>query len=170
MLREEPKTSNLVCSRTTQAKNLNTSSVASEILTTSAWDCLLEIIGDELMIYLLKHTSVFLPLPSGDHRQVSGPPISKLRPVFLKRDSEPQPQHPSVIQYAKSTGATAAAAYKRSMDVDLQHNSDQLEMGHGCGRRKLNFSMGGDTTPYNSAPAGGSYFSKVLLAFCWVFK
>lgn len=35
-------------------------------------------VGDTLMVYLLKFTSVFLPLPKKKHHQVAGFPINDL--------------------------------------------------------------------------------------------
>jgi len=44
-------------------------------------------VGDDLMVYLLKNTSIFLPTPHGKHYQVAGPPISRLCFDMLKKCS-----------------------------------------------------------------------------------
>jgi len=54
------------------------SSPIAEVLTSSAWTLLLERVGDEFMNYLLKYSSMFLPLPRQQHQQVAGPPITDL--------------------------------------------------------------------------------------------
>ncbi|XVF82511.1 hypothetical protein PTKIN_Ptkin16aG0055000 [Pterospermum kingtungense] len=54
------------------------SSMTVELLTSSAWDILLERVGDECMVYLLRHTSIFVPLSDKKHLQVAGFPINNL--------------------------------------------------------------------------------------------
>ncbi|XP_055817841.1 telomerase reverse transcriptase isoform X2 [Solanum dulcamara] len=49
-----------------------------EVLTSPSWSLLLKRIGDVLMVYLLKNTSIFLRLPRNKHHQVAGVPISDL--------------------------------------------------------------------------------------------
>ncbi|WMV10845.1 hypothetical protein MTR67_004230 [Solanum verrucosum] len=49
-----------------------------EALTSPSWSLLLTRIGDVLMVYLLKNTSIFLWLPRNKHHQVAGFPISDL--------------------------------------------------------------------------------------------
>ncbi|XP_057499011.1 telomerase reverse transcriptase isoform X2 [Actinidia eriantha] len=49
---------------------------AIEFLTCSAWSFLLKRVGDGVMVYLLKYTSIFLPLPRNKHHQVAGFPVS----------------------------------------------------------------------------------------------
>lgn len=39
-------------------------------------------VGDTLMLYLLRNTSIFLPLPQKSHHQVAGFPINDLCPRF----------------------------------------------------------------------------------------
>uniref|UniRef100_M4CWJ1 Telomerase reverse transcriptase n=1 Tax=Brassica campestris TaxID=3711 RepID=M4CWJ1_BRACM len=51
------------------------SSPVLELLTTSSWEFLLSRIGSDLMVYLLQHTSIFLPFLGKKHQQVSGPPL-----------------------------------------------------------------------------------------------
>ncbi|XP_060217196.1 telomerase reverse transcriptase isoform X1 [Lycium barbarum] len=49
-----------------------------KLLTSPSWSLLLKRIGDVLMVYLLKNTSIFLRLPRNKHHQVAGVPISDL--------------------------------------------------------------------------------------------
>lgn len=35
-------------------------------------------VGDDVMVYLLKFSSIFLPIPRQKHHQVAGPPINDL--------------------------------------------------------------------------------------------
>ncbi|XAR63440.1 RNA-directed DNA polymerase [Bertholletia excelsa] len=56
-------------------KHLRTSPAIQQ-LTASAWGLLLRRVGDGVMFYLLKHTSIFLPLPQKRQYQVSGFPVS----------------------------------------------------------------------------------------------
>jgi telomerase reverse transcriptase len=56
-------------------------------------------VGDDVMVYLLKYTSIFLPLPHKEHHQVAGPPISNLCLKLLKQTSKSQYQHTSLVQF-----------------------------------------------------------------------
>ena len=54
-------------------------------------------VGDDIMVYLLKYTSIFLPVSSKKHQQVTGPPISDLcLKQSKKRTLESQHQHTSL--------------------------------------------------------------------------
>ncbi|XP_030543771.2 telomerase reverse transcriptase isoform X2 [Rhodamnia argentea] len=68
------------------------SSVAIELLTSSAWCVLLERVGDSVMMYLLKYASIFLPYPCKKHFQVAGLPITKLDNRLLKHSPESHSQ------------------------------------------------------------------------------
>ncbi|XP_024934721.3 telomerase reverse transcriptase isoform X2 [Ziziphus jujuba] len=91
---EKPVSTNVISSG---YNRLNQSSQIVELLTSSAWCLLLERVGDEIMVYLLKHASIFLPLPRKKHRQVTGPPIDKLCFDMLKRRTESKNQHSQLI-------------------------------------------------------------------------
>ncbi|KAJ4835833.1 hypothetical protein Tsubulata_033038 [Turnera subulata] len=67
MMREHPKLPNAIHS-----------SLSVDLLTDPAWTLLLERVGDDLMIYLLKNTSIFLPVPRNKHYQATGRPVSNL--------------------------------------------------------------------------------------------
>ena len=53
-------------------------------------------VGDDVMLYLLKHTSIFVPVPCKKHYQVSGPPISDLCLIFSNQTLESQDQPTSL--------------------------------------------------------------------------
>ncbi|XWS74612.1 hypothetical protein CRYUN_Cryun01aG0013400 [Craigia yunnanensis] len=61
-----------------------------ELLTSSAWDTLLERVGDGCMVYLLWHTSIFVPLSDKKHLQVAGSPINNLCKKPSKNETKPQ--------------------------------------------------------------------------------
>ena len=51
----------------------------------SAWQLLLSRIGDTLMLFLLMHTSLFLPLPHGCYLQAAGACVAQARHLALKQ-------------------------------------------------------------------------------------
>nr|AAX19886.1 telomerase reverse transcriptase catalytic subunit [Doryanthes excelsa]AAX19887.1 telomerase reverse transcriptase catalytic subunit [Doryanthes excelsa] len=53
-------------------------SSTGEAVCTHAWDLLLERIGDQLMVFLLRFSSIFLPLSNKSYHQVTGPPLSEI--------------------------------------------------------------------------------------------
>ena len=55
-------------------------------------------VGDDVMIYLLRHSSVFLGLSSWKHQQVTGPAIGDLVNQLRKYAAESQHQQSSNIQ------------------------------------------------------------------------
>jgi hypothetical protein len=69
------------------------SSPIAEVLTSSAWTLLLERVGDEFMNYLLKYSSMFLPLPRQQHQQVTGPPITD----FVFQSSRRKGHSPNLV-------------------------------------------------------------------------
>ncbi|EOY19545.1 Telomerase reverse transcriptase, putative isoform 1 [Theobroma cacao] len=87
MLFQRPKPCNLVC---TGYNKLTRSSMIVELLTSSAWDILLERVGDECMVYLLWHASIFLPLSHKKHLQVAGSPINKLCKKSSNNERKPK--------------------------------------------------------------------------------
>ncbi|CAL5339266.1 unnamed protein product [Camellia sinensis] len=65
------------------------SSPTIELLTCLAWGLLLRRVGDGIMVYLLKYTSIFLPLPRKQHYQVrSGKKRKRIDEVDLMSDKE----------------------------------------------------------------------------------
>ncbi|KAG9445304.1 hypothetical protein H6P81_016644 [Aristolochia fimbriata] len=74
MLGDSSKSSNMIC--TGNKKGYQTSNVIDD-LSDSAWSLLLERIGHNVMVHLLKYSSIFLFLPSNNHFQVTGDPMYK---------------------------------------------------------------------------------------------
>uniref|UniRef100_A0A3Q7EJC6 Telomerase reverse transcriptase n=1 Tax=Solanum lycopersicum TaxID=4081 RepID=A0A3Q7EJC6_SOLLC len=89
-----------------------------EVLTLPSWNLLLTRIGDVLMVYLLKNTSIFLRLPRNKYHQVAGFPISD---ICLKSQL-----HISATTY-KPTLLHPESRKKRS--VDEVYSSARKEMG-----------------------------------------
>ncbi|TKY49590.1 Telomerase reverse transcriptase [Spatholobus suberectus] len=77
----EPTVSNVLCSGYDRSK---CSSPIVEILSCASWCLLLSRVGEDFMVYLLRNTSIFLPVPHGKHHQVGGPLISRLCFDMLK--------------------------------------------------------------------------------------
>lgn len=50
-------------------------------LLTPAWQLLLARIGDELMLHLLQHTSIFLPIGGCNVLQATGRPVTEVRRI-----------------------------------------------------------------------------------------
>lgn len=50
-----------------------------QVLHSLAWRLLQERIGDELMLHMLLHTSIFVPLRNNNYLQVAGKPIHEVR-------------------------------------------------------------------------------------------
>ncbi|CAJ2644128.1 unnamed protein product [Trifolium pratense] len=90
----------------------NWSSPNVDLLSCEPWHLLLRRVGDDLMVYLLKNTSIFLQVPHGKHYQVAGPSIiplcfEKIGECSSKFDN----QHPSVNK-------CVSQKRKRSADID----------------------------------------------------
>ncbi|KAL1538025.1 RNA-directed DNA polymerase [Salvia divinorum] len=92
MIRSEPRqaSSNLICC--SYDKESQSSPTVDE-LTSSKWIVLLSRVGDALMIYLLKYTSIFLPLPQKKHHQICGCSIAKLFSKFPRGIPKSRTQH-----------------------------------------------------------------------------
>lgn len=90
IITEQPLSNNVLCSG--YDKCLRSSPIA-EVLTSSAWTLLLERVGDEFMNYLLKYSSMFLPLPRQQHQQVTGPPITD----FVFQSSRRKGHSPNLV-------------------------------------------------------------------------
>ncbi|XP_019465214.1 PREDICTED: telomerase reverse transcriptase isoform X2 [Lupinus angustifolius] len=90
---KEPGYSNVLYSGYDRKKS---SSPIVELLSCASWCLLLSRVGDDLMVYLLRNTSIFLPAPRGKHHQVGGPPINHLCFNMLKCSSKSGNQNPSL--------------------------------------------------------------------------
>ncbi|XP_062202743.1 telomerase reverse transcriptase isoform X2 [Phragmites australis] len=67
----------------------------SELISSSSWDILLHRIGDLLMCYILRYSSIFLPVKKNDFFQVTGPPLNVVlqKPIFsstMAKSQQPQ--------------------------------------------------------------------------------
>nr|AXY54923.1 telomerase reverse transcriptase [Ammopiptanthus mongolicus] len=107
MYRREPAYSNVLCSGYDRSK---CSSPIVELLSCASWCLLLSRVGDDLMVYLLRNTSIFLPAPLGKHHQVGGPPINRLCFEMLKCSSKFDNQHLSLYK--------CGAQKRKRSDVD----------------------------------------------------
>ncbi|KAI7745599.1 hypothetical protein M8C21_024034 [Ambrosia artemisiifolia] len=84
LLSDDPSTNNLICT----AYNKHTrSSPVLQALSSSSWNLLLTRVGDDLMVHLLKYSSIFVPLNTNKHQQVAGFPITHLCWQHLKHIS-----------------------------------------------------------------------------------
>ncbi|KAL2330799.1 hypothetical protein Fmac_018380 [Flemingia macrophylla] len=83
--RRERAVSNALCYGYDRSKR---SSPNVELLSCSSWCLLLSRVGDDFMAYLLRNTSIFLPIPHGKHHQVGGPLISEV--CFDKLKCQPK--------------------------------------------------------------------------------
>ncbi|CAD6211237.1 unnamed protein product [Miscanthus lutarioriparius] len=63
----------------------------SELVSSSSWDILLHRIGDLLMCYILRHSSIFLPVKKNGFFQVTGLPLNQ-KPMFASMSKNQQPQ------------------------------------------------------------------------------
>ncbi|KAH9771488.1 Telomerase reverse transcriptase [Citrus sinensis] len=106
-------------------------------------------VGDDLMVYLLKHSSIFLPLPHKKHHQVAGPPINDICRPRKKRKrvdnvspiSERQPANSSVRESEKTSSINCVGCNGKSC---LRPFSEPSLYSHG----QLIFSR--DATKTNS--------------------
>ncbi|KAF5736435.1 telomerase reverse transcriptase-like [Tripterygium wilfordii] len=117
MLHEEPMSSNVICSG---YNKYNRSSPIVKLLTGPAWGILSERVGDDLMLYLLKYTSIFLPLSRKKHHQVSGSPISNFVKLS-KHKTQSQCQFPSVSQFGPRwrSGSNISSILERQQPICL---------------------------------------------------
>ncbi|XP_028755559.1 telomerase reverse transcriptase [Neltuma alba] len=98
-----------------------------ELLSCSPWDVLLSRVGDDLMIYLLRNTSIFLPVSHMKYHQVAGPSVSglclKMYKCSSKFDSRmnllPQGE---MRKKRKRTGDVSLATGKRKCCISVNDN------------------------------------------------
>lgn len=55
----------------------------NNLLTQAAWERLLSRIGDAFMLYLIMHTSIFVPLANSCYLQVAGRPLAQVQTLSL---------------------------------------------------------------------------------------
>ncbi|KDO36704.1 hypothetical protein CISIN_1g027061mg [Citrus sinensis] len=96
IMSENPVSSNVISSAYDKE---NCSSFIFELLTGPAWCLLLKRVGDDLMVYLLKHSSIFLPLPHKKHHQVAGPPINDICRKLSNQTANSHCRSPSLVPF-----------------------------------------------------------------------
>ncbi|XP_031270858.1 telomerase reverse transcriptase-like [Pistacia vera] len=84
----------------------NCSSPILELLSGPSWSLLLERVGENVMCYLLQHTSIFLPLPPKKHHQVTGPSITNHEFFKGKADSQGYQKKRKRVDIASSVSKT----------------------------------------------------------------
>ncbi|KAH7862803.1 hypothetical protein Vadar_009797 [Vaccinium darrowii] len=118
IINDLPSSSNVLCS---DYDKHYCSSSAMELLASSAWNFLLGRVGDGVMVYLLKYTSIFLPLPRTKHYQVAGFPISDFC-FKSKHISEPKYRHSSL---ALGSGRKRKGVYEVDLLSEKKKKSNQ---------------------------------------------
>ncbi|KAG6397896.1 hypothetical protein SASPL_139346 [Salvia splendens] len=79
------------------------SSPTVDELTSAKWAVLFSRVGDTLLVYLLKYTSIFLPLPQKKHHQICGCSIAKLFSNFPRGMPKSRaPHHPPEAKGGKT--------------------------------------------------------------------
>ncbi|KAL3537415.1 hypothetical protein ACH5RR_000781 [Cinchona calisaya] len=167
---EQRSSSNVICSGYNEISGL--SSIV-ECLTSSVWCLLLRRVGDILMVYLLRHTLIFLPLPQRKHHQVAGFPISDL---FSKNASNSKFQYPSKFHHGsgkkrKRVGVDAMIEKQKCTTVSGADFSSSSASCIGCSSRTdytpssmccgQNFSQK-DISRETAKGAGANFFSTEL--------
>ncbi|CAN8300216.1 unnamed protein product [Cochlearia groenlandica] len=84
---------NVICAR---YDKYDQSSPIMELLTSSSWEFLLNRVGHDFMVYLLQHTSIYLPLLGKKHQQVSGPPLCMQQNETLSVDGNKRKREDSL--------------------------------------------------------------------------
>ncbi|TVT97093.1 hypothetical protein EJB05_57678, partial [Eragrostis curvula] len=71
------------------------SSCVGDLVSSSSWDILLHRIGDLLMCYILRYSSIFLSVKKNDYIQVAGRPLNAVlqRPIFASATARNQQPH-----------------------------------------------------------------------------
>ncbi|XP_056159211.1 telomerase reverse transcriptase isoform X3 [Syzygium oleosum] len=138
------RTIEMVCSESSAPGNViangfskdNHSSVAVELLTSSAWCLLLERVGDSVMMYLLKCASIFLPYPCKKHFQVAGLPITKLDNMLSKHSLESHSQRAQ--KKRKRAGYFKLFSQMEKSTNLLHHETSLISSSHGADYGKKN--------------------------------
>ncbi|KAM7262138.1 hypothetical protein ACFE04_021215 [Oxalis oulophora] len=139
MLFAETRYSNVMC---TGYANRKHNAAIVDLLACSAWEILLSRVGDSTMVYLLRNSSIFLPLSNKKHHQVAGSPISKI---------------PSVAQSLKASFIQSAGPEnKRKRDDidDSRSKRQQLETSSNANGLLSSISMVGCSLKSCQRPFG----------------
>ncbi|CAH8362177.1 unnamed protein product [Eruca vesicaria subsp. sativa] len=123
---------NVICAR---YDKYDQSSPVMELLTTSSWEFLLNRVGHDLMVYLLQHTSIFLPFLGKKHQQVSGPLcITQMDTLSLsvhhdkrKRDESVKPSNKKqrVSSTVSDCSKVESAAVTSIVSVDVSEHKEE---------------------------------------------
>ncbi|XP_078435925.1 telomerase reverse transcriptase [Wolffia australiana] len=92
-----------------------------EFLCSLSWSFLLTRIGESAMTFLLKHSSIFLPLSTSNYHQVTGPLLNKALPTFDR----------SCEQYICVSKSEVIQPQEHSLDSGCKSNKTQMTM-QGC--------------------------------------
>nr|KYP48843.1 Telomerase reverse transcriptase [Cajanus cajan] len=96
------------------------SSPTVELLSCASWCLLLSRVGDDFMVYLLRNTSIFLPVPHGKHHQVGGPLISRV--CFDKLKCQPKFHYQNDSQKRKRADADDLTVEKLKCHISHSTN------------------------------------------------
>ncbi|PIN23740.1 Telomerase catalytic subunit/reverse transcriptase TERT [Handroanthus impetiginosus] len=96
IMSQQPSSSNLICCGYDKS---NRSSDVVDALTSSTWTILLRRVGDALMMYLLRYSSLFLSLPRKKYHQIAGFPISDLCLKLSRHIPDPNSQQLLLLDY-----------------------------------------------------------------------
>ncbi|KAK4256365.1 hypothetical protein QN277_009241 [Acacia crassicarpa] len=122
--------SNVLCSEYVKRRCF---SPTSELLSCSPWDVLLSRVGDDLMIYLLRNTSIFLPVSHMKYHQVAGPSVTglcfKMSRCSSKFDSRMNSLPEGEMQKKrKRTGDIDSIAGKRKCCISVDKNDPAIHV------------------------------------------
>ncbi|KAI9101444.1 hypothetical protein K1719_023926 [Acacia pycnantha] len=122
--------SNVLCSEYVKRRCF---SPTSELLSCSPWDVLLSRVGDDLMIYLLRNTSIFLPVSHMKYRQVAGPSVTSLCFKMSKCSSKFDSRTNSLPQgemqkKRKRTGDIDSTTGKRKCCISVNKNDPAIHL------------------------------------------
>ncbi|KAM0830645.1 hypothetical protein ACQ4PT_066085 [Festuca glaucescens] len=119
---------------------------ASNLVSSSSWDILLHRVGDLLMCYILRHSSVFLPVKKSDYLQVTGVPLN------------------IVLQKRIFTSTTARNKQSRSIKAKCStcyawrnaQMAQNISEGNAVSSSKAGFYSSDNTQKVDALPSSGS--------------
>ncbi|KAF8102970.1 hypothetical protein N665_0189s0024 [Sinapis alba] len=148
---------NVICAR---YDKYDQSSPVLELLTTSSWEFLLNRVGHDLMVYLLQHTSIFLPFLGKKDQQVCGPPLCigtlSVHDNKRKRDEsvKPSKKRQRVSSTVNDCPKDESAAVTSIVSVDVNEHREEktrkrsrLYLKRRRKQRKLNCQKVDDEAP-----------------------
>nr|XP_009385520.2 PREDICTED: telomerase reverse transcriptase isoform X6 [Musa acuminata subsp. malaccensis] len=106
------ETMNVLCNGHDKESHFN---IAGEFLCTSTWDLLLHRIGFQLMVFLLRFSSIFIPVRNKSYYQVTGHPMDKIfeGSKFLKTTSTSSNQQPFFPEAMQNMGCSRSLKRKQ---------------------------------------------------------